>query len=406
MKKIIFIAAVLLAVACASAQEKDFSFKFYGKIRAELFYNSRANEELVDGLFYLYPKNHDYDSDGGDLNAAPQGSFYSIFSRVGVDIGGPLIGKAKSSAKVELDFRGSGSTFSIARLREAYVNLDWGHTDLLIGQTWHPLFGEVAPSVLNLSTGAPFQPFNRSPLIRWRYKIPAGLRFTASAIWQSQYASAGPEGKSHNYIKNGMIPEIFIGVDYLRDGLTAGIGGELLSLQPRRKSEIDGAVYKVKERVTSLSAEAHVKYRAPMWTASAKTLFANNLTQTCMLGGFGVTDTDPRTGQREYTPFRHSATWFNFVYGQKWQPGIFLGYMKNLGTGKPVTGETYGVGLDIDQLFASYWQISYNVKAWKVGVEFSTATAYYGKMDNADGRIRDAHSVTNYRLLGVVVFSF
>ncbi len=406
MRKLFIIALAAFSAAGASAQGKDFSFKFYGRVRADLFYNSRANVETVDGLFYMYPKDHDYDPDGNDLNATPQGSFYSIYSRLGVDIVGPMIGKAKSSAKIELDFRGSGSTYSIARLRQAYVNLDWGRTDLLIGQTWHPLYGEVSPSILNLSMGAPFQPFNRSPLIRVRYNIPAGLRFTASAIWQSQYNSAGPEGKSHNYLKNGMVPEIFLGIDYMRDGFTAGIGGELLSLKPRQKSEINGETYKVNERVTSLSGEAHVKYKAPMWTASAKTALANNLTQASMLGGFGVTSVDQRTGEREYTPFRHSATWVNFVYGKKWQPGVFIGYLKNLGTSKPITGETYGVGLDVDQIFASYWQLTYNLKAWTIGVELSTSTAWYGKMDNANGRIRDAHSVTNYRALGVVMFSF
>lgn len=406
MRKLFIFALAALSAAGAAAQGKNFSFKFYGRVRADLFYNSRANNESVDGLFYMYPKDHNYDPDGNDLNGTAQGSFYSMYSRLGVDIGGPMIGKAKSSAKIELDFRGSGSTYSVARLRQAYVNLDWGCTDLLIGQTWHPMFGEVSPSILNLSTGAPFQPFNRSPLVRVRYNIPAGLRFTASAIWQSQYNSAGPEGKSHNYLKNGNIPEIFLGVDYNRGGFTAGIGGELLSLKPRQKSVVDGITYKVNERVTSLSGEAHVKYKAPMWTASAKTVLANNLTQASMLGGFGVTSVDERTGECEYTPFRHSMTWLNFVYGKKWQPGVFFGYLKNLGTSKPITGETYGVGLDVDQLFSSNWQISYNLKAWKIGVEFEASTAWYGNMDNADGRIRDTHSVTNYRVLGVVMFSF
>ena len=33
----------------------------------------------------------------------------------------------KLPAKVELDFRGSGTTFSVVRLRHAYLNLDWAH---------------------------------------------------------------------------------------------------------------------------------------------------------------------------------------------------------------------------------------------------------------------------------------
>ena len=64
--------------------------------------------------------------------------------------------------------------------RQAYVNLDWGKSAVLVGQTWHPLFGDVSPQMLNLSTGAPFQPFNRSPQIRYRYTSGKGLQLTGA----------------------------------------------------------------------------------------------------------------------------------------------------------------------------------------------------------------------------------
>ena len=60
-----------------------------------------------------------------------------------------------------------------------------------------------------------------------------------------------------------------------------------------------------------------------------------------MLGGYAVTSVDPRTEEQEYTPYRHSMTWLNVVYGKKWKPGIFVGYLKNLGTGKAIAGPTY-----------------------------------------------------------------
>lgn len=402
-----FFFSLLAALSAVSvfAQTKDFSFKFYGRLRGDLFYNSRANNESVDGLFYMYPKDHNYDADGNDLNATPQGSMYLIYTRLGLNINAPRLGKAVTTANVELDFRGSGSTLGVVRLRQAYVNLDWGKSKLLIGQTWHPLFGEVTPSILNLSSGAPFQPFNRSPLIRYRYDR-LGWQLTAAAIWQLQYNSEGPDGKSHNYIKNGNIPEIFAGVDYRKGGLIAGIGAEFMSLKPRLRSTVDGNVFKVNERVNSVSVEGHVKYAAPMWTASAKSVLANNLTQASMLGGYAVTDVDSRTGEKKYTPFRHSMTWVNFVYGKKWQPGVFFGFLKNLGTGKAVTGEQYGVGLDVNQLFSTNWQISYNQSWWKAGVEFSTSSAWFGSLDKSNGKIIDTHSVTNYRILAAFMLMF
>ena len=55
---------LLLPQLLFSQDKKDFGFKFYGQVRADLFYNSRSNSETVDGLFYMYPKDHSYDADG------------------------------------------------------------------------------------------------------------------------------------------------------------------------------------------------------------------------------------------------------------------------------------------------------------------------------------------------------
>lgn len=406
MKHLFIVCALVCLAFSGFAQKKNFSYKFYGQVRGDLFYNSRANAETVDGLFYLYPKDKDPDADGKDLNAAPNGSFYLLYSRVGVDVEGPKIGKAVTTAKLEGDFRGSGNTFALFRIRHAYVNLDWGKSAILIGQTWHPLFGDVSPQILNLSVGAPFQPFNRSPLIRYRFE-DKGWQLTAAAIWQLQYLSAGPNGKSEEYIKNSCLPEFFFGADYqINKNWLAGAGIELLSLVPRTKSTVNDKVYKVSERVTSLSFEAHARYTSPTLLVAAKTVIASNLTQASMLGGFGVTSIDSRTGEMDYTPYRHSATWLNVVYGKKWKPGIFVGYLKNLGTTEALVGPTYGVGLDVDQLLTVNVQCTYNLPHWKIGVEYGPSTAWYGDFDPADGRIRNTHSITNHRVLGVLIYMF
>lgn len=389
----------------AEAQKKSFSYKFYGQVRGDLFYNSRANAETVDGLFYLYPKDVQPDPDGKDLNATPNGSFYLLYSRFGVDVTGPKIGRAVSSAKLEGDFRGSGSTFALIRVRHAYVNLDWGRSAVLVGQTWHPLFGDVFPQMLNLSTGAPFQPFNRSPLIRYRYRN-GGWQLTGAAVWQLQYLSAGPVGKSEEYIKNSCVPEFYVGADYRMGSLAVGAGVDVLSLVPRTRSVVGEQTFKVGERVTSVSAEAHLKYSEGPWFVAAKTLLASNLTHTSMIGGFGVTAIDPRTGEQEYTPYRHSMTWVNVVYGKKWKPGFFLGYMKNMGCGDPLAGASYGVGLDLDQLLTVNVQCTYNLPHWKIGMEYGPSTAWYGEPRGDTGKIGNTHSVTNHRVLGVLIYMF
>lgn len=416
MRRLLLLWVSMFCLFSAAAQKKGFTYKFYGFVRGDLFYNTRANMAPVDGNFYLYPLDKKPDAVGKDLNATPNGSFYTFTTRLGLDVTGPNIGAARTSAKVETDFGGFSSSTTMLRIRQAYVALDWGKNNLLIGHTWHPLFGAVCPDMLNLSTGAPFQPFNRSPQLRYQYTTNK-LKLTTSALWQLQYLSSGPKGMSEDYIKNSCVPELYAGLDYTSgNGWLAGAGIHLISLVPRTTSEWtdpahpDAApkTYKVKERMTTFSYEAHLKYTGSNYMFAAKSLMASCLDHTALIGGYGISSIDPLTGEQEYTAFRHSTTWVNFTYGTKWKPGFFAGYTKNLGTGKALasTEKVYGMGLDIDQLLVFNVNLSYNLPHWQIGLEYSPATAWYGDNDPANGKVRNTHSVTNHRILGLVMYYF
>lgn len=54
MRKYLFLFTFLLLSAKSFAQDKDFNYKFYGQIRTDFYYNSRANEETVDGLSLIH----------------------------------------------------------------------------------------------------------------------------------------------------------------------------------------------------------------------------------------------------------------------------------------------------------------------------------------------------------------
>lgn len=407
MRKLFLLGFGLLFLLPSVAQKKNFTYKFYGFVRGDLFYNSRANMAPVDGNFYLFPLDKIPDTDGKDLNATPNGSFYTFTSRLGVDLTGPMIGKARSSAKVEMDFGGFSASTTMLRLRQAYVALDWGKSNITVGQTWHPLFGSVCPDILNLCTGAPFQPFNRSPLIRYQYST-GNIKLTGAAIWQLQYMSNGPKGMSEDYIKNSCVPELYAGADFSSPaGLLVGAGIHMISLKPRTSSTWNEKIYKVNERMTALSGEAHLKYTGRNFMLAAKSLLASCLDHTALIGGYGISSVDPVTGEQEYTPFRHSTSWVNFTYGKKWKYGLFLGYTKNLGTGKELVSPTvYGTGLNIDQLVTANVNFSYNLPHWQIGFEYSPATAYYGFLNAANGKVENTHAVTNHRILGLVMYYF
>ena len=89
---LLFLAMVCCISITLQAQKKNFTYKFYGQLRGDLFYNTRANAELVDGLFHMYPSDIKPDADGNDLNSVPNSSFYLLYSRLGVDVTGPMIG--------------------------------------------------------------------------------------------------------------------------------------------------------------------------------------------------------------------------------------------------------------------------------------------------------------------------
>ena len=408
MKKLFLLLSLSLIAFNSIAEEVEskngFKLKIYGQVRADLFYNTRANVESVDGLFYSYPMDIKPDAEGNDLNDQDNSNFYLLYSRLGLDVNGPKLGSAKTSAKIEFDFRGSGTTLSLIRLRHAYFNFNWGKSSVLAGQTWHPFFGEVSPQMLNLNTGAPFQPFSRAPQVRYRFNHK-GLQLTASAVWQSQFLSNGPEGKSNKYIKNSCVPEIHFGADYKTSNLIVGAGADMTSLVPRTQATVNGNTYKVDERITSVSGEVHAKYTTPMWYFAAKSTLASNLTQTSMLGGYGVCDIDPITGQQSYTPTYNSSSWVNVVWGKKWKVGVFGGYMKNLGTTKEVSS-LIGTGVDVDQIVCGSAEVTYNLPHWRIGLEYNYTTAWYGDLNKANGKIINTHSVDNHRAVVSASFMF
>ena len=399
---------LLLCAVSAMGQVPGMEYDFYGFIRADLFYNTRKSVAPVDGNFYLFPLDKALDADGKDLNQSASGDFISYTSRLGLNVKGPRLGNGKVSANIEVDFGGSGKVGAVLRLRKAYVACDWDKHQVLVGQTWHPLFGSVVPDMLNLSTGAPFQPFNRSPQLRYQYKAKNFL-LTASALWQIQYTSCGPSGKTADYMKNSMVPELYLGADWRGvPGLTLGGGAHLISLTPRTESEWKNAIYKVNERMTTTSYEMHAMYRTANWYVVAKSLLASSLDHTALLGGYGVHAIDAANGRQKYTPFRHSVSWFNLAYGKKWKPSLFIGLTKNLGTDKELVSEktVYGSGLDIDTLMDIQLALSYNTAHLQVGIEGSLCTAWYGDIDKRNGKVGHTHDVSNCRILGLLMYYF
>ncbi len=411
MKKLLLsliLAMFIVPLMAETTETKKYDFGFYGFLRTDFYYNNRTSAGGFNELFYLYPLDIELDAEGNDINDTSTSGIYSFVTRMGLDLKGPNVGKATASGKIEVDFAGYGDMNTLLRIRHAYLKLDWeSGSSLTVGQTWHPLFGSYMPSMVNLNTGAPFQPFSRSPQLQYNYNTH-GFKFIAAALYQLQYTSSGPEGYSNDYQMASNVPELYLGVDYSHNGWLFGGGLNLLTLAPRTESVVDGLTYKVKERMSALTGEVHTSYIGGKVKFGMKSLLASSLDHTMLIGGYGVTSVSGTNGEQEYVPLKNSTTWVNFVYGKTWTPRIFVGYTKNLGSSESLVSldKIYGRGTDIDQLLGVNIGLSYNKPHWMTAIEYTSTTAWYGDIDLDTGRVNNTHDVTTGRITAIFTYLF
>ncbi|MBN1990792.1 MAG: hypothetical protein JW783_15420 [Bacteroidales bacterium] len=392
---------------------------FGGFFRVEYWYDTRQNVEAIDGLFLLYPKAPMADANGEDILAAPGFNSLAMATRLRTSITMPNIFGAKSTILVEADFTGLSSNVHF-RFRHALATLNWGKTKLMAGQTWHPMFvTDVYPYLVGLSTGAPFQSFNRSPQLTLTHEITPGLFGTISAIHQSDYKSFGPDpetpGKaiaSSSFLRNSTIPNLFAQLQVKSSSVTAGLAADFKSLRPRlfTVSPADGtSKYVTSERINTLSGMAYLKVQADMLTIRTKVMYGQNLADHLMLGGYGVATVDAQTGAETYTSLRHLFAFANVTYGKDFQVGLFGGYAKNLGAQDNVVATTsiYGRGADIDYMFRVAPNIMYRKNQYLFAFEVEYTAAAYGAIDIANkAKVINSDLVGNTRFLFALQYDF
>jgi hypothetical protein len=199
-KKALIILSVFLTASAAVAQTEvkpAFGITFSGFVKTDLLYDSRQTVNIREGHFLLFPKSALPDKEGRDLNAASSFNMLSIQTRLLGKLTGPDAFGAKTSGLIETEFFGtSDGDINGFRLRHAYVKLNWATTEVLVGQFWHPMFvTESFPETVSFNTGAPFQPFNRSPQVRLTQTL-GGWSLVATALAQRDFPSNGPDGAS------------------------------------------------------------------------------------------------------------------------------------------------------------------------------------------------------------------
>jgi hypothetical protein len=451
MKRFFVAAAMLLSVNAMFAQDTivaqvvseeelsdkpknggKVSLKPYGFVRDYMYYDSRQTYSTIASLFCQIPKDESYAPDNSeyDLNGESEMNFLAITTRLGLNMSGVRALNADVTAKIEADFCGFSTNNFMLRLRQAYYKMQWrgNKHSLLMGQAWHPMAGDL-PEVLALASGSPFQPFSRSPQLRYDFKL-SNMNFTYAALWQFQYKTTGPSEYDPKFNK---IPEMFLGVDYSNNGFKIGYGLDIISIVPRTTATVTYEVYKkdengnflvddnglvtetkekkvkVDERLTSCSPMLYMSYARNKFSVKAKGLLAENTGHLSMYNGFGVSEIEANRSQK-YTPIRSLTGWFDLCYGSKWKVNLFGGFSKNLGSKDELAkgNQVYcrNSVKNIDYMWRICPAVSYTISGVTFGLEYELTNVGYGDSINSWADVEATRDVFNNRLCAMLKYAW
>ncbi len=435
MKKLIIMAAALLTVLPLNAQTKtdavkehlENHFKVYGFVRNYFAFDTRESSAGTEDLYYYMPKDRNLNAEGDDLNAIPSFRWAALTTRVGLDVSGYEIKGYKFGAKVETDFycgvSGVTGTAQL-RLRQAFVTVNKDWRTWKVGQAWHPMAADF-PDILSLEVGVPFGAFSRTPQVALDFDLGKGFSLTASALWQMQYTSTGPDpdnwskaAASANFIKYGCTPEGYLGLNFKNKNLLFRLGADVLSIKPRNygiiMKDINGdsvdeeVKVKVNDRITTFDLFFYGQEKIGNFTWKQKVTYVNDGSHLNFVGGYGVSAKNA-DGSWEYSATRNLSAWTTFAYKAKaWTPSLSLGYIKEFGTSKDIVGDFWAKNSagSVNQMFRVQPDILYTIGKFQVGLEYMYTGVEYGKANARKLAATDLHWVGNHRVQARVKYNF
>ena len=376
-------ALLALAVAQVGLAQEETSATLYGYAKGEFAFDSRQVIAAREGNYIDLATPNVTGNNVANFNG------WGIESRLGVKVAGPEFFGMKSEALIEGHFFANGDdNINNFGLRHAYVKLSSDKVEWLVGQFWHPMFvTNVSPGTYNFNAGSPFQPFNRSPQIRFSTK--GNARFTLAAITERDFASVVYGGG--NAAKSGL-PAFHAQLQFGSD--EKFVGGF-------------GANVKFTRNEGANAKTAHGKTLAAFnFLAYAKAQFTENFAWK-IYGNFGQNPSELlQLGSVAYSldplkdDLRNSTTlslWTEFAgkVSESFEWGIFGGYSKDFGFSQNNFNSSYSTTSKFSQSVGvpgSTWRVSPRM-GWKsgntkLGLEFDYTSTTYGNFDNK-GKIKN-----------------
>ncbi len=441
--------SALISPAMLQAQESEYGIKFGGFVKFDAFNDSRQVVAVRDDMFLLYPAARQQirgvptvddallGGPGGtatpliadptaaaiyvygnneDLNARGQTGMTAVQSRISGKITAPDAFGAKVTGLIEIDFFGHvNATTNMARLRHAWVNLDWGMVSLRAGQAWHPLFlqGGVFPGTLQFNPLAPIHPFGRAPQVALTFKPADDLRVSLYALEQSYHAdfdpnnpnSPGPSGKA---LRNAKRPELAVQADYTIGGFKIGGTYDNKVIIPRDNANptLLGGVPHTQvgtneNEVRSQIYSAYMQLKTGDLTIKASTTWGDNWFSMLGIGGYavqqsvaeanlaalGVPTTDVvaynALTKRQFAQTKSQGYWGEIAYGKNVEFGIVGGRTVNKGASEEIdTTATVGRGVtSLKEVVTIAPRIKLKSGKTMFGIEYIYSQAKYKEDD-------------------------
>ncbi len=408
MKKVIYLFLLLALtqsnlLATLKFGDGDYNLEIGGFVRNDVFMDTRESFEMREGIRSAFPLPKQMTADNIDLNSRLKFGMLPILTRTSFKFTGPEVLGAKVGAFVEVDWFGSSnSDMNSLRLRHAYVDLNFGSSNIKAGQFWHALYDtDVTALTLTPMTSITFNSGARNPQLRYTFNASKEISFFAAAMYQRDFSSIGPDGASNKYLRNSGIPELGAGFKYNDKTIGFSINAAYKVIQPNA-----GLVNKQNESIESkklgtYGLSALFRLNAGDFKFRAMGMYGQNYSDFLNTTGYAIRTQDDR--YMDYTPFNQIVSWADVSYGKDIVFGVYAGYMKNLGSSDNSTQTYYSKSIrkdlrDLSSLLKISPRIMHNIGKFRWGIELEANTGIWGKMDNKNkNKFFDLETVTNYR---------
>ncbi len=417
--KLFLLAFTLSTALNALAQEQPkpkFELKPYGFVAYEVYMDTYKSVDSRDGESYSYPSYPKFDKiSGNDANKRTMLEMAAFTARLGLKITGPDFFGAKTSGLLEMDAMGTKQDYvQLFSLRHAMFKLNWEKSELLLGQTWHPVIvTEMIPNTVSFGAGAPFHALNRSAQVRFTYNFSPIFRILGAASIHGSHRSTGPYDAQRYSGKPDVHVQLSVGN---RKEFLAGFSAGYKWLTPRLY--VDKDTIGTTETIGSYDLHAFIMIKPASTSVKLEAVYGQNLTYLSMIGGYGKkTGSENLTDDFSYTNLKTLSVWGDIQQDiDKWTIGIFAGYQKLMGADENYTpikaDKAAGIGDYFRDDNLSYIirvspRVVYKADALSIGLEYVLTKAVYGSAWDAKHNVTETMDpVSNNRILVRVGYSF